>query len=225
MSTSVIAIRLIAESSQALGLELCTHAGSQKISGSTEGKNTTNYSNYFAMLTCLLQCDWGQQKQASIFLKLYKWFSQPNQLVKIKKKIRYENKPQGQQKRKRKRPSGDSLLLLTPLDEKVYLKKHTWKSTVLSSCSGFEWQTAKLQWRLKERKNNMKKAILKKRGKKKGAEIWQPYICHLEDVETKHQSWSTALERKTATHHQSNHERLKTWWNQRGCTLEKLWAV
>lgn len=95
-----------------------------------------------------MQCDWGQQKQASIFLQLYKWISQPNQLEKIKKKkkkIRYENE---EKILWRCSPSINT----PPLHEKVYLKKHTWKSTVSSSCSGFEWQTAKFQWRLKERK-------------------------------------------------------------------------
>jgi len=55
----------------------------------------------------------------------------------------------------------------------------------------------------------MKKQFKKKRGRKK-AEIWQPCIYHLADVETERQGWSTALEGKTATHHQSNHEGPKT---------------
>lgn len=49
---------------------------------------------------------------------------------KKKKKICYENKPQGQKKRTRKRPSGDALFLLTHPEwesvfKEAYLKKHS----------------------------------------------------------------------------------------------------
>lgn len=187
--------------------------------------------------------DWDQQKQASIFLKQY-WsiylqlMNAPTRSISKGqgREIHYQNTPPRTAEEGMVKSFWNWPPFMKPGEKmSILIQKGTCKSAMPNSCPRFEWGNAMLQGILKKiRKQNVKKGLKKPQHNR--AVIWQahtrqrccdvgghgnrtPRLVHATRREGKKRQAATRATRTVS------HERRDRWWNQHGCTLEKLWAV